>query len=146
MVANHNMVARAVRNKYLKDLFVQWRGLQAGYDEGLVKGDAVLATAVWRNIFKGDPEVDWRGVGEVVSYVRHVLRVLGEMSDAEIANGDLGFGGDPGSEREGILVRSRLMDGKREWMENGQRKGKATPVEGSGGSPAQGRMMPEAGR
>jgi len=109
MVTTHNMAARSARNKYLKDLFVQWRGLMAGYDEGLVRGDSVLATAVWRNVFKGDPEVDFRGVGEVVSYVRGVLKGLEGLSDEGVGTGSVVFG-DPGTERDGVLVRSRMMD------------------------------------
>ena len=141
MVVDHKMGVRSERHKYLKDLFVQWRGLQAGYDEGLMKGDAVLATAVWRNIFQGNPDVDWRGVAEVVSYMRHILRMLGEMSDADIAGGELVFGGDPGSEREGLLARARGMDAK---VEVGSSR--ATPNQSSGSSPAKGRMMPEGGK
>ncbi len=133
MAVDHKMVTRSERQTYLKDIFVQWRGLQTGYDEGLVKGDAVLATAVWRNIFKADPDVDWRSVAEVVSYIRHILCMLGEMSDGEIACGDLAFGGNPGSEKAEVSFRARGMDDKE-----------------SGGSPkvspAKGRMMPEAGK
>ena len=109
MVTAHNVVARSTRNKYLKDLFVQWRGLMAGYDEGLVKGDAVLATAVWRNIFKGDGGADFRGVGEIVSYIRGVLQGLEGMSDEGVASGEMVFG-NPETERDGVLVKSRLMD------------------------------------
>lgn len=81
----------------------------AGYDESLVKGDAVLATAVWRNVFKGEPETDLRRLGEVVSYMRGVLEGLGEMDDKAVAGGEVVFG-DPESEREGVLVRSRGLD------------------------------------
>ena len=81
----------------------------AGYDEGLVKGDAVLATAVWRNIFKGEQGVDFRGIGEIVSYIRGVLKGLEEMGDEGIATGQVVFG-DPQTEREGVLVKSRMMD------------------------------------
>jgi len=109
MVTTHNIAARSIRNKYLKDLFVQWRGLMAGYDEGLVKGDAVLATAVWRNVFKGAEDVDFRGVAEIVSYVRGVLKGLDEMPDESVAGGEVVFG-SPGTERDGILVKSRMMD------------------------------------
>ena len=141
MVADHKMDVRSERHKYLKDLFVQWRGLQAGYDEGLMKGDAVLATAVWRNIFQGNPDVDWRGVAEVVSYMRHILGILGDMSDADIAGGGLTFGGDPGSEREGILLRATAMDAKADVGST-----EASPSQSSGSSPAKGRMMPEGGK
>ena len=80
----------------------------AGYDEGIVRGDAVLATAVWRNIFKADENVDFRGVGEVVSYIRGVLKGLDEMADESIAGGEVVFG-SPGTEREGVLQKSRMM-------------------------------------
>ena len=108
MVTVHNVHARAIRSKYLKDLFVQWRGLLAGYDEGLIRGDAVLATAVWRNIFKADEDLDFRSLGEVVSYMRGVLKGLDGMKDDAIASGEVAFG-DPGSERAGVLMRSRMM-------------------------------------
>ena len=110
MILDHNVDMRALRSRYLKDLFDQWRGIQAGYDEGLVRGDAVLATAVWRNIFRADPNVDFRGVGEVVSYIRHVLSILQDLSDGDVASGELGFDSNPGSERSVVLVKSKLMD------------------------------------
>lgn len=109
MVTTHNMAARSIRNKYLKDLFVQWRGLLAGYDEGLMKGDAVLATAVWRNVFKADPEVDIRGLGEIVSYIRGVLKGLEGISDEGIGSGEVVFG-NPEMERNGVMVKSAMMD------------------------------------
>lgn len=108
MVTTHNIAARSIRNKYLKDLFVQWRGLMAGYDEGLVRGDAVLATAVWRNIFKADENVDFKGVGEVVSYIRGVLKGLEGLEDESIASGEVVFG-NPESERDGVLEKSGMM-------------------------------------
>ena len=118
MVTTHNIAARSIRNKYLKDLFVQWRGLMAGYDEGIMKGDAVLATAVWRNIFKANEGVDFRGVGEIVSYIRGVLKGLDEMPDEGISGGEVVFG-NPETERNGVLVRSRMMDGE---LKEGQRQ------------------------
>lgn len=109
MVTQHGIVAGSIRSKYLKDLFVQWRGLTAGYDEGLIKGDAVLATAVWRNLFKADSEVDYRGVGQVVSYVRGVLQGLDGIEDEDIARGEVVFG-DPGREKDYVLGKSRMMN------------------------------------
>lgn len=143
MAVDHKIVARTERNNYLKDLFVQWRGCQAGYDEGLVKGDAVLATAVWRNVFKGDVEVDWRVVGEVVSYMRHILAVLGEMSDADVAGGYLAFGGHPGLEREVVLARAKGMDAIEM---SGEANADSTAHSNGGDVPAKGRMMAEAGK
>ena len=109
MVTQHGIVAGSIRSKYLKDLFVQWRGLTAGYDEGLIKGDAVLATAVWRNLFKADNEVDYRGVGQVVSYMRGVLQGLDGIEDEDIARGEVVFG-DPGREKDYVLGKSRMMN------------------------------------
>lgn len=113
MVKLHKIQARGIRNKYLKDLFVQWRGLTAAYDEGLARGsDAVLATAVWRNVFKADEEVDLRRLGIVVSYLRGIIKGLEEMTDEAIACGEVAFG-DLRSQREGVLARSSMMlDGK----------------------------------
>lgn len=108
MVTIHNVHSRAIRNKYLKDLFVQWRGLLAGYDEGLIRGDAVLATAIWRNVFKADENVDFRHLGEVVSYMRGVLKGLDGMKDDAIAGGEVVFG-DPGTERAGVMAKSGMM-------------------------------------
>ena len=86
MLIFHGMAARGIRNRYLKDLFLQWRGLLAAYDEGLVKGDAVLAGAVWRNLFKGDEEVDWLKVAEVVVFIRKSINLLGNVELSNINN------------------------------------------------------------
>lgn len=109
MLRLHNIDAKALRSKYLKDLFLQWRGLTAGYDEGVAKrNDAVLATAVWRNIFRADEDVDLRGVGMVVSYIRGVLKGLETMEDEGIAGAEVVFA-DPGLERAGVLLESPMM-------------------------------------
>lgn len=90
MVTLHNMSNRSVRNKYLKDLFIQWRGVLAAYDEGLVKGDAVLGAAVWRNIWKASAtthdgrELDWAKIATVVCYMRRVLSELSKTSEADL--------------------------------------------------------------
>lgn len=109
MVMVHNMQSRTVRNKYLKDLFIQWRGLVAGYDEGLAKGDAVLATAIWRNVCKADQDVDLRKLGMVVAYMRSVLSGLDTMEDEAITTGDVLFG-SPASEAGWVSIRSKMID------------------------------------
>jgi cytochrome b pre-mRNA-processing protein 3 len=89
----HELTSRLVRQKYLKDLFVQWRGLMLAYDEGLVKGDAVLASAVWRNLFKAREDVDVRALAAVVAWMRAGLAELGEMTDDEVeVGGHAAFG------------------------------------------------------
>ena len=99
MLIFHGMAARGIRNRYLKDLFLQWRGLMAAYDEGLVKGDAELAGAVWRNLFKGDEEVDWVKVAEVVAFIRKSVNLLGEVELSDINNAI--------SNREGLFQTAR---------------------------------------
>jgi cytochrome b pre-mRNA-processing protein 3 len=92
MVTLHRLTSRGIRNKYLKDLFIQWRGILAAYDEGIIKGDAVLGAALWRNLWKASPidphgaEVDWTKVARVVVYMRRVLFEL-----AKVEEGDLVF-------------------------------------------------------
>lgn len=94
----HNLSSRTIRNKYLKDLFVQWRGVLAAYDEGLVKGDAVLGAAVWRNLWKASPtgpagqEIDWTKIAWVVAYMRRVLVELSQVNEADLVF-HLGHGG-----------------------------------------------------
>jgi hypothetical protein len=80
----HAITSRALRQRYLKDLFVQWRGVILAYDEGLVKGDAVLAEAVWRNLFKGREDVDLRALAAVVAWMRAGVKRLGGMEDEEV--------------------------------------------------------------
>lgn len=86
MLVEHNMSARGIRNKYLKDLFLQWRGNLIAYDEGLVKGDAVLGAAVWRNLFRGQEDVDWEKVALVVGFMRKVISKLGYLRVTDMMN------------------------------------------------------------
>jgi cytochrome b pre-mRNA-processing protein 3 len=77
----HTITARGIRNRYLKDLFIQWRGVIAAYDQGMVEGDAVLGAAVWRNLWKGEEEVDWVKVGLVVAYMRKAVVELEKIEE-----------------------------------------------------------------
>jgi cytochrome b pre-mRNA-processing protein 3 len=77
----HGITSRGLRQRYLKDMFEQWRGVIAAYDEGLVKGDAVLASAVWRNLFKGREDVDLRALAAIVSWMRLGAKMLDQMPD-----------------------------------------------------------------
>ncbi|EFQ97784.1 CBP3 [Nannizzia gypsea CBS 118893] len=90
MVEVHGITSRGIRVTYLKDLFEQWRGAIAAYDEGLVRGDAQLAAAVWRNLFKGlatdhkGEELDWAKIAKVVMYMRRSLDKLAEFEDTDL--------------------------------------------------------------
>ncbi|KAJ9615233.1 Serine carboxypeptidase 3 [Cladophialophora chaetospira] len=88
MILLHNMSAQGIRSRYLKDFLLQWRGILLSYDEGLVKGDAVLASAIWRNLFRADEDVDWVKVAQVVAFLRLSVRKIGFRSMQEVV-GDL---------------------------------------------------------
>jgi cytochrome b pre-mRNA-processing protein 3 len=91
MVVWHNIATRGVRNKYLKDLAQQWRGVLFSYDEGVIKGDAVLAAAVWRNVFKGDQDVDLEDLAVVTAFLRGQLKMLDGVSDVDVGEGRVQF-------------------------------------------------------
>ncbi|OJJ50451.1 hypothetical protein ASPZODRAFT_11322 [Penicilliopsis zonata CBS 506.65] len=87
----HGFTSRTLRNKFLKDLFIQWRGVLAAYDEGLAKGDAVLGAAVWRNLWKANhtspdnqEDIDWTKVAYVVAYMRRSLYELSKVHEADL--------------------------------------------------------------
>jgi cytochrome b pre-mRNA-processing protein 3 len=81
MHIDHHITSSALRQRYLKDIFVQWRGLLLAYDEGLIKGDAMLASAIWRNLFKGSPDADPRALLAIVGWVRSTLLQFEAVSD-----------------------------------------------------------------
>lgn len=80
----HGINSRTLRHRYLKDLFVQWRGIIAAYDEGVIKGDTVLASAVWRNIYKAKEDVDVRALAAIVSWMRLCLKMLDQIPDESL--------------------------------------------------------------
>ncbi|OAA58558.1 beta-ketoacyl synthase [Niveomyces insectorum RCEF 264] len=80
----HHITSRGLRQRHLQDLFMAWRGVIVAYDEGLVRGDAVLAAALWRNLFKARPEVDLRHLAAVVSWMRRSVSRLGQMPDESV--------------------------------------------------------------
>lgn len=83
----HGMTSRMIRSRYLSTLFESWRGVILSYDEGLVKSDAVLAAAVWRNLYKSKEDVDMRYVAAIVSWIRRVVRTLDHTNDSRFMYG-----------------------------------------------------------
>lgn len=91
MAVWHNISTRGVRNRYLKDLWQQWRGVLLSYDEGVINGDAVLAGALWRNVFKGDENADIEDLALVTAFLRGQLKMLDGLSDEDIGEGRVQF-------------------------------------------------------
>lgn len=109
LVVWHKFSANSLRQKHLKDMFEQWRGVLLSYDEGLIKGDAMLAAAIWRNLLSGKEDVDFEKLAQIVGYMRRELKRLDNASDDEVANGQWKFRGDPGDEAALVKAPSRLM-------------------------------------
>ncbi|KAI5852659.1 ubiquinol-cytochrome C chaperone-domain-containing protein [Morchella snyderi] len=109
MIQDYKLTAGGQRKKYLKDLYAQYRGMIAGYDEGLVKGDAVLAAAVWRNVFDADPDVDVELLAVVTSYVRRCVAGLDKVEDDVVHAGKIKFG-LPMDEEPVVRMRSKYLE------------------------------------
>lgn len=109
MATEHNISARSVRNKYLKDMWQQWRGVLLSYDEGLVKGDAVMAGAVWRNLFRGDERTDVEDIARVVAFIRKELRSVDKLSDEKLASAEVRFG-ELGAGERALERRNQSME------------------------------------
>ena len=86
MKALHKLTSSDLRTKYLRDFFEQWQGAVFSYDEGLIRGDAILATALWTSIFKSDDRSPVENVTTVVEYARSTLQYLDGLSDADFLN------------------------------------------------------------
>ena len=105
----HGMSQRSLRHRNLKELYNQWRGVIGAYDEGLIRGDAVLATAIWRNIFKADEQADWRDVALITSFMRRGLKALDGAPDKTLLSASVRFG-SPTSETALILKPSNGLN------------------------------------
>lgn len=133
MIRLHGLQTSSVRNKYIKDLFLQWRGVLAAYDEGLVKGDAVLAGALWRNLWKGRVDVNWENVAKVVEYVRKAIDQYDKAPDEDIlfaVTGDDTPNAVPllGEEKAGDARPKGLFDR----LQNEMKKGEKSPSRSQG--------------
>lgn len=113
MEENHGMSSRMLRQRHLGNLFQTWRGVILAYDEGLVKGDAVMASAVWRNVFKAEEDADMRHVAAIVSWMRLTLRNLDQMLDPALLYHGAGiFKHSPMAELK-LVDAPAVLDGSR---------------------------------
>ncbi|KAI9811671.1 MAG: Protein cbp3, mitochondrial [Phylliscum demangeonii] len=109
MVEKHGLATRMARARHLKDLFVLYRGALAAYDEGLCRGDAVLAAALWRNVLAADPDADLVGLAMVTAHVRRTLQALEMIPDEDLAVGKVRFA-HPQRNAEEVAARSRALN------------------------------------
>ncbi|KAL7275029.1 Serine carboxypeptidase 3 [Rhizina undulata] len=109
MLETYKVKSGGQRKQYLKDLYIQYRGMVAAFDEGLCKGDAILATAIWRNIFDARPDIDLELLAVITSYVRRVVSGLDKVPDDLISAGKVTFG-LPTEEFSVVRQRSPLLD------------------------------------
>ncbi|KAJ3089095.1 hypothetical protein HK100_007856 [Physocladia obscura] len=82
-------------NQITSDLISLYYGQQLAYDEGLALGDAVLASALWRNIFSSSVEITAQDLKHITEYVRLQLQFLDEKNlvdlDKSVKFLDVGF-------------------------------------------------------
>lgn len=78
-------------NTYKKQFHDQLRGAVFSYDEGLYTNDAVLAAALWRNLFSGKKDIDMSYLEQLVHYVRTQMYLFDRISDRDFATGRFGF-------------------------------------------------------
>lgn len=92
MLKGFGIKSGALRTTYLKSLNLQYRGMIASLDEGLTSTDSILASAIWRNVFNADADIDYETLAAVVAYVRRCASGLGKVSDEVIEGGQVFFG------------------------------------------------------
>ncbi|KAK9465592.1 ubiquinol-cytochrome C chaperone-domain-containing protein [Lipomyces arxii] len=91
IVAEYNVRSGRLINNSLKEFNVQLRGAVFAYDEAILVSDAVLAAAIWRNVFNGRQNINLDHLASLVRHVRTHLYVLDKMSDFDFAVGRFAF-------------------------------------------------------
>ncbi|KAI6660547.1 Centromere-associated protein E-like isoform X1 [Oopsacas minuta] len=76
--------------KTLYMMGTQFLGLIMAYDEGIMSTDSILASAVWRNFFKSDPECVLH-VEALVQYIRRQARHTESWSSLKIIKGEISW-------------------------------------------------------
>ncbi|EEB06101.1 ubiquinol cytochrome-c reductase assembly protein Cbp3 [Schizosaccharomyces japonicus yFS275] len=71
---------------YLRDFNQQRSGAVYAYDQSFLSGDAEMAAAVWRNLFRSSEEVDMRLLALIVAYIRANVTHLSNLSDSVLMN------------------------------------------------------------
>ncbi|KAF2763395.1 hypothetical protein EJ05DRAFT_472304 [Pseudovirgaria hyperparasitica] len=108
MITHHLISSSAKRQSFLKGLSSQWRGAILSYDEGLMRGDAVLAAAVWRNVFNANEDVNGKVLAMIVGWMRKELWRLDQLGDEDFGKGLWVFGG-PAEMKGQVMLESKFM-------------------------------------
>lgn len=75
-------------NKHMADLISSFYGTLLALDEGVYKGDAVLASAVWRNVFGCSQDVKAAEVLQAMEYVRRELQKMESVDRDVLLSGE----------------------------------------------------------
>ncbi|ORZ33748.1 ubiquinol-cytochrome C chaperone-domain-containing protein [Catenaria anguillulae PL171] len=91
----------AIVDKSLKEFLSIFYGGILSYDEALTHSDALLASALWRNLFQSHPSVDLAHVAEYVRLVRRELQLLEAVERDEVIKGRWRFAHEAEAEAQG---------------------------------------------
>lgn len=78
-------------NGIVQKMVASYYGQLLAYDEGIFKGDAVLAAALWRNFLDSDQDITPQKLEQVVIYVRRQLNRVENESTENILTGKFSF-------------------------------------------------------
>jgi hypothetical protein len=88
----YNIKSQRYIQNQMKEFYENFRGLMIAYDEGLIKTDAVLAAAFWRNLYQNTPtSVDFEKLAKIVNYFWKNMKLLDMSGQNAIATGEFGF-------------------------------------------------------
>lgn len=78
-----------VQDKYMHELLSTHYGCSLAYDEGYEGSDALLASALWRNIFSMDEQVDPQRLHDLVRYVRFQTGRVFKIPEEKLVMGEV---------------------------------------------------------
>jgi hypothetical protein len=88
----YNIKSQRFIQKQMKEFFENFRGITIAYDEGIVKSDAVLAAAFWRNLYQSSQTaVDFEKLAKIVNYFWKNMKLLDMSGQKAFQAGEFGF-------------------------------------------------------
>ena len=77
--------------KTMEDLLDSYYGQCLSYDEGLAKGDAIFASALWRNFFYSDPNILPSQLVKLLAYTRENVFHISQIDRVKLLKGNFDF-------------------------------------------------------